>query len=52
MDATRVIVFHLYQTGFLFLRMGEASAIAWLLFLIVFSVSLLRWRQTRGGYYA
>lgn len=52
MDATRVIVYHIYQTGFLFLRMGEASAIAWVLFLIIFSISYIRWRQTGGGYYA
>lgn len=52
MDATRVIVFHIYQTGFLFLRMGEASSIAWVLFLIIFSISYIRWKQTGGGYYA
>jgi multiple sugar transport system permease protein len=52
MDATRVIVYHLYQVGFLFLRMGEASAIAWVLFVIIFSISYFRWRQSGGGYYA
>lgn len=50
MDATRVIVYHLWETGFMYLRMGEASAIAWILFAIIFAVTVLRWRESKGGY--
>ncbi len=50
MDSTRVIVYHLWETGFMFLRMGEASAIAWVLFTLIFIVTLIRWRGSRGGY--
>jgi multiple sugar transport system permease protein len=50
MDSTRVIVYHLWQTGFMFLRMGEASAIAWFLFALIFIVTFIRWRTSdRGG---
>ncbi|MGQ9631594.1 MAG: carbohydrate ABC transporter permease [bacterium] len=50
MDSTRVIVYHLWETGFMYLRMGEASAIAWVLFALIFSVTFLRWRRSQGGY--
>jgi multiple sugar transport system permease protein len=49
MDSTRVIVYHLWQTGFMFLRMGEASAIAWFLFALIFIVTFFRWRTSEGG---
>lgn len=52
MDSTRVIVYHLWQTGFMFLRMGEASAVAWFLFALIFIVTFVRWRATEGGYVA
>jgi len=52
MDSTRVIVYHLWQTGFMFLRMGEASAVAWFLFALIFIVTFVRWRASEGGYVA
>ncbi len=52
LDSTRVIVFHLWQTGFMFLRMGEASAVAWFLFALIFIVTFVRWRASEGGYVA
>jgi multiple sugar transport system permease protein len=52
LDSTRVIVFHLWQTGFMFQRMGEASAIAWFLFALIFIVTFIRWRASEGGYVA
>jgi multiple sugar transport system permease protein len=52
LDSTRVIVFHLWQTGFMFLRMGEASAVAWFLFALIFVVTFVRWRASEGGHVA
>lgn len=43
-NATSVITFYIYQTGFSFYDMGYASAMAWVLFLIVFLVTVFQWR--------
>ncbi|MEZ4868271.1 MAG: sugar ABC transporter permease [Caldilineaceae bacterium] len=42
-DATISITMYLYQQGFRFFRMGYASAIAWILFLLTFLVTALNW---------
>lgn len=48
-DATRTIVQHLYETGFKNLfHFGLASAMAWVLFLIILVFSLLQFRVFRG----
>jgi multiple sugar transport system permease protein len=39
--------FYIYQTAFQNYRMGYAAAEAWILFLIVFIVTLLNWKY--GG---
>lgn len=44
LDRTRVIVYYLWQNGFEFLRMGYASAIAVLVFVIILTLTLLQWR--------
>ena len=43
--ASYFYVFHLYQYAFSFFKLGYASALAWLLFLIVllFTLALFRW---------
>jgi multiple sugar transport system permease protein len=46
-DSTRTLVFHVYETGFRNFRMGEASAIAWVLFVIVAVFVLLQFRFLR-----
>ena len=46
-DATISLAMFLYQQGFLFLRMGYASAVAWVLFFIVFVVTMINW-NVRG----
>jgi len=46
-DSTISIAMFLYQQGFLFLRMGYASAVAWVLFFIVFVVTMINW-NVRG----
>ncbi len=48
-DSTRSLVMHLYQTGFHFFRMGGASAVAWVLFLIVLVFTVIQFRLQRGA---
>jgi multiple sugar transport system permease protein len=42
-DSTISIAMFLYQQGFLFLRMGYASAVAWVLFFLIFAVTVINW---------
>ncbi len=42
--STSVLVYYIYTTGFTFFRMGYASAIAWILFLLLLIVTLIQWR--------
>jgi multiple sugar transport system permease protein len=44
MHATETIVFQVYLYGFRYLRMGYASALAWVLFLLVIGLSVLQHR--------
>ncbi|MFQ5794999.1 MAG: carbohydrate ABC transporter permease [Candidatus Bipolaricaulia bacterium] len=44
MGSTSVVVHYLYQEAFEFFRMGYASAIAWVLFLIIFVLSFIQLR--------
>lgn len=39
-DATRTIAMHIYENGFRFLRMGQASAIAMLLFAVILVITI------------
>ncbi|HEY3058992.1 MAG TPA: sugar ABC transporter permease [Chloroflexota bacterium] len=48
-DSTRSLVMHLYQTGFQFFRMGGASAVAWVLFMIVLVFTVVQFRLQRGS---
>jgi len=51
-DATRTLVQHMYEVGFEWFRMGRASAIAWILFMIIFSATVLQFRyQGRWVHY-
>lgn len=43
-NATNVYIFYLFQNAFTFGRMGYASAMAWILFLIIGIVTFLQWR--------
>jgi len=50
--ATSVITYYIYQVGFKFYEMGYASAMAWILFLIIFAVTILNWnRQKKWVHY-
>ena len=42
--ATKVIVFYLYEQAFVFFRMGYASAVAYVLFAIIFALTLVQFR--------
>jgi multiple sugar transport system permease protein len=43
-NATNTIVLYIYQNGFQFFRMGYASAIAWVLFAVIFIFTLFQMR--------
>ena len=43
-NATNTIVLYIYQNGFQFFRMGYASAIAWVLFVVIFIFTLFQMR--------
>src|SRR5207249_10663008 len=48
-DATRTVVQHLYETAFQnFFHFGSASAMAWVLFVVILAFSLLQFRLLRG----
>lgn len=42
--STRTVVQYLYEQGFRYFRMGYASAIAYVLFFIMFVLTLIQWR--------
>ena len=48
-NATTTIVHQIFQNAFSFLKMGYASAMAFVLFAIIFLLSLITLRLTRGG---
>ncbi len=44
LHATDVIVYHIYRNAWEYLRMGYASAMAWVLFAVVFLLTMMQWR--------
>ncbi len=49
LNSTKVLVFYLYEQAFKFFDMGYASAVAYLLFAIVFILTLLQMKYLRGS---
>lgn len=50
--ATNTIVMYIYNQGFQFFQMGYAAAIAWVLFIAIFLITLLQmWLQKRWVHY-
>jgi len=47
-NSTMVIVYYLYQQAFEFYRLGYASAVAWVLFAVIFVLTLLQNRLFRA----
>lgn len=48
-NSTRVVVQHLYETGFQYYQMGLASAMAWILFSVLIVFTLLQLKLFRFG---
>jgi multiple sugar transport system permease protein len=46
-NATNVYIHYLYQNAFAFGRLGYASAMAWVLFLIIALITLVQWQMQR-----
>ncbi|WP_135556753.1 carbohydrate ABC transporter permease [Paenibacillus cymbidii] len=46
-DSTSVLVHYIYVTSFRFYKFGYGSAIAWVLFAIIFIITLIQWRQQK-----
>lgn len=42
--ATNVLVYYIYTSAFTFYKMGYASAMSWILFLILFAITMIQWR--------
>lgn len=47
LQATDVVVYHIYRNAWEYLRMGYASAMAWVLFAVVFLLTLVQYRWIR-----
>ncbi|WP_240762871.1 carbohydrate ABC transporter permease [Paenibacillus thalictri] len=51
-SSTTVLTYYAYRTGFDFYKMGYSSAMAWILFLIIFVITYLQWQgQKRWVHY-
>jgi multiple sugar transport system permease protein len=46
-NATNTIVFNIYRYAFQFFQMGYAAAMAWVLFAIIFIVTVVQFRYQR-----
>ncbi|GBG07809.1 sugar ABC transporter permease [Paenibacillus agaridevorans] len=46
-NSTNVLVFYIYEEGFKNFRMGYASALSWVLFLIIAAVTAITWRAQK-----
>jgi ABC-type sugar transport system permease subunit/ABC-type glycerol-3-phosphate transport system substrate-binding protein len=52
-DSTNFYAYHLFRSAFQYFRMGYASALAWILFLIVLLLTLIQlWASKRWVHYA
>ncbi len=50
-DATRTYMIHLYNRGWVEIQMGSASAMGWVLFLIIMAITLLVIRSSQAWVY-
>lgn len=52
-NSTNVFIFYLYQNAFAWWKMGYASALAWLLFVVIGTITLFQWKmQKRWVFYS
>lgn len=42
--STNVLVYYIYKSGFNYYKMGYAAAMSWILFLILFVITMIQWR--------
>jgi multiple sugar transport system permease protein len=42
--STNVLVYYIYRSAFTYYKMGYGAAISWILFIILFAITLLQWR--------
>jgi ABC-type sugar transport system permease subunit len=49
--AATTSVYYLYTRGFFSFEFGYASAVAWLVFALIFAVTIIQFRVSRGGAY-
>ncbi len=47
-DSTRSLVFYMYDNGFKYFKMGYASSISWILFIIILGITLLQFKYLKG----
>lgn len=47
LESTRTIVYSIYDDGFRFFRMGDATASAWILFVIILVITIIQFRIQR-----
>ena len=50
-DATRFYVYHVFSTAFQSARMGYASALGWVLFVIIMIVTLVQMKMSKRWVY-
>ncbi|MBZ0212820.1 MAG: sugar ABC transporter permease, partial [Nitrospirae bacterium] len=50
-DSTRFFMLHLYNQAFTSLRMGYASALAWVLFVIILFFTMVQFKMSKWVYY-
>ena len=50
-DSTLVMVLYIYQKAFKYYQMGYASALAWVLFLVIMLVTWIQFRYSKWVYY-
>jgi multiple sugar transport system permease protein len=48
-NSTNTLLFYIYQQAFTSLRMGYAAVMSWILFLVIFVVTLIQWRFIGRG---
>lgn len=52
LDSTNVLVYAVYKNAFEYFKIGEASAIAYVLFAIILSLSLIQWKLKKKLVYS
>lgn len=52
LDSTNVLVYAIYKKAFEYFKIGEASAIAYVLFIIIFGLTMLQWQLRKKLVYS